>query len=193
MRVCLVLAVFCLIVSIIQIDAKKKPSKGKGKGGKGKGGQSNEETTATGECPCNMLTECQPRDLNIDHAMEMIRVGMEKANEVETPVSICIKDRHDNLVAHVRMENAMLGTVDLSCQKAKSSALFPFPSAGLQGLPGIELSNGIISNLGGGLPLYTASGVSIGSIGVSGASTGEADEVIAQVAVDIIDSILASN
>ena len=137
--------------------------------------------------------ESQPRDLTIDHAMEMIRVVMEKANEVETPVSICIKDRHDNLVAHVRMENAMLGTVDLSCQKAKSSALFPFPSEGLKGLPGIELSNGIISNLGGGLPLYTASGVSVGSIGVSGATVVGMDTEIAQVAVDIIDSILESN
>ena len=141
----------------------------------------------------SQFSESQPRDLNLDHAMEMIRVVMEKANEVETPVAICIKDRHDNLVAHVRMTNTMLGSTDLACQKAKSSALFPFPSEGLKGLPGIELSNGIISNLGGGLPLYTASGVSVGSIGVSGATVVGMDTEIAQVAVDIIDSILESN
>ena len=56
--------------------------------------------------------------------------------------------------------------------------------------PGIELSNGIISPVKGGLPLMTSAGVSVGSIGVSGAATGEADEEIAKVAVDKIDFIL---
>ena len=120
----------------------------------------------------------------------MIRLMSEKAKELGIPVCICIRDRHDNLVAHIRMKNALLGSIELSCQKARSSALFPFPSGALSMAPGIELSNGIISPLKGGLPLLTSSGVSVGSIGVSGAPTGEVDEEIAKVAVDKIDFIL---
>ena len=120
----------------------------------------------------------------------MIRLTTAKAKELNIPVSICIRDRHDNLVAHIRMKNAILGSVELSCQKARSSALFPFPSGAFKMFPGIELSNGIISNLRGGLPLITASGASAGSIGVSGAMTGEQDAEIAKVAVDMINFIL---
>ena len=122
--------------------------------------------------------------------MEMLRLVRTEATKTKTPVSICIRDRHDNLVAHVRMKKAPLGSVALSCQKARSSALFPFPSGLFKMFPGIELSNGIISNLKGGLPLTTSSGESVGSIGVSGARTGETDESLAKLAVDQIDSIL---
>ena len=90
------------------------------------------------------------------------------------------------------MKNALLGSVELSCQKARSSALFPFPSAALKMAPGIELSNGIISPIGGGVPLLTANNVSVGSIGVSGAPTGEQDVEIAMVAVDRLEFILKS-
>ena len=136
------------------------------------------------------MQKSQPPDLNYDHAMEMIRLVKEKADQKKTPVVICIRDRHDNLVAHIRMKNALLGSVDLACQKARSSALFPFPSGAFKQFPGIELSNGIISNLRGGLPLVTSSGVSAGSIGVSGAMTGEEDEEIAKAAADMIDFVL---
>ena len=114
----------------------------------------------------------------------------EKAKEIGISVCICIRDRHDNLVAHIRMKNALLGSIELSCQKARSSALFHMPSGDLSIAPGLELSNGIISPLKGGLPLMTSSGVSVGSIGVSGAPSGEVDDEIAKVAVDMIDYIL---
>ena len=118
---------------------------------------------------------------------------MEKATELKTPVTICIRDRHDNLVAHIRMKNAILGSVDLACQKARSSALFPAPSGDFAAFPGIELSNGIISNLQGGLPLITSDGVHVGSIGVSGAAAAEIDVEIAKVAADMIDSLLTES
>ena len=131
-----------------------------------------------------------PPDLSFDHALEIVRLTTEKAKEMQFAVVVCIRDRHDNLVAHVRMKGALLGSIDLACQKARSSANFPFPSAGLKGFPGVELSNGIISPLGGGLPLLTKDGVSAGSVGISGAPTGDEDVAIAQVAVDNIDFIL---
>ena len=95
--------------------------------------------------------------------------------------------RHANLVLHVRMKGALLGSVDLALQvviiiiiipiiliiimihiliiiiiipilttiilitiiiiimkqKARGSALFPFPTSAFKMLPGIELSNGV--------------------------------------------------
>ena len=131
-----------------------------------------------------------PPDLSWTHAMEMIRVITEEATRREIPVVICIRDRHDNLVAHIRMKGALLGSIELACQKARSSALFPFPSGAFKMIPGIELSNGIISPLGGGLPLLTSTGQSAGSVGVSGAMTPGEDEEIARMAVDQIDFIL---
>ena len=55
---------------------------------------------------------------------------------------------------------------------------------------GIELSNGIIGKLGGGVPLTLRSGVSAGSIGISGAMTPGDDELIALAAAAQIDSLM---
>merc|ERR1711910_57907 len=205
--VVLALVVVCLSISALQVEAQKGGKGGKtGKSGKaaqgetsgpvngklGKGGKGSETSNSgTATCPCDTLTTTRYQDLNSEHAMEMIRLVTDKAKEVQVPVSICIRDRHDNLVAHIRMTNAVLGSVDLACQKARSSALFPFPSAAFaQSSGNIEMSNGIISNLGGGLPLITSSGVSVGSIGVSGATTADQDVEIATVGASAIDSIL---
>merc|ERR1712025_337820 len=110
------------------------------------------------------------------------------ATQRSIPVSICLKDAHDNVVTHVRMVGAVLASVDLSCEKAKSSARFPAPSSDLAAIPGLELSNGYMSNLRGGFPLVTSDGKWIGSVGVSGAPAGNIDEEIAKVAVETIAS-----
>lgn len=62
---------------------------------------------------------------------------MERGHELDTPLVIAILDRcsttpstsrHANLVLHARMKGALLGSVDLALQKARGSALFPFPT-----------------------------------------------------------------
>ena len=55
---------------------------------------------------------------------------------------------------------------------------------------GIELSNGVIGKLGGGVPLTLSSGVSVGSIGISGAMTPGEDEVIALAAAAEINDLM---
>ena len=123
-------------------------------------------------------------------AMQMVAAVGEKAKGMGVPVTICIKDRHNVLVAHVRMKNAILGSVELACQKATTSALFPAPSSALAEYPALQLSNGIISGVGGALPLITKDGVHVGSIGISGAPSGEMDEELAKIGVDMLDSLL---
>ena len=56
---------------------------------------------------------------------------------------------------------------------------------------GIELSNGVIGKLGGGVPLTLKSGISAGSIGISGAMTPGDDEAIAMAAAAEIDALMA--
>ena len=77
--------------------------------------------------------------------MEMIRLVIDEADTRGMALSICIRDRHDNLVAHIRMKNALLGSVDLSCMKARTSALFPFPSVAIAAFEPLQFTNGIIS------------------------------------------------
>ena len=55
---------------------------------------------------------------------------------------------------------------------------------------GIELSNGVIGKLGGGVPLTLNSGLSAGSIGISGAMTPGDDEAIAMAAAAEIDGLM---
>ena len=78
-----------------------------------------------------IMFQSSPPDLSWNHAMEMLRLVIDEADTRGMALSICIRDRHDNLVAHVRMKNALLGSVDLSCMKARTSALFPFPSVAI--------------------------------------------------------------
>merc|ERR1712212_1433555 len=129
----LLIATLCILVVTDLADAKKKPSKGKKpskKPSKGKGKPTQENQEQPGEEPVPIVAQCKnepapPMDLTLDHAQWMIKAAMSRAEELSIPVTICIRDRHDNLVAHVRMRNAFLGSVDLACQKARTSALFP--------------------------------------------------------------------
>jgi len=191
----LLLGTLCFLAFTQLADARKKPSKGKGKGkgkkpSKGKGKPSKPPS----EEPELIVATCKnepapPQDLNLDHAMWMVKAAMTKAEELSTPVTICIRDRHDNLVAHIRMKNAFLGSVDLACQKARTSALFPAPSSAIAEMSSLQLSNGIISGVQGALPLVTSEGAHVGSVGISGASSGEVDEEIAKVAADMINEV----
>merc|ERR1719348_266533 len=129
-------------------------------------------------------------DLTSNEAMRMVRKMFKAADEQGLAISICIRDRHDNLVAHIRGNNALLGSVSLSCEKARSTALFMAPSGMAAAFPGLELSNGIISPIQGAWPIMTSTGTFLGSIGVSGAPTGEEDEEIAREGASVIDSAL---
>merc|ERR1712142_162023 len=129
-------------------------------------------------------------DLKLPVAKALAMLAMEQAMELNVSAVIAIMDRHNNLVLHMRMCDAMLGSIDLALQKARGSALFPMPTSMFSMVDGIELSNGIIGKLGGGVPLTLSSGVSVGSIGISGAMTPGDDEVIALAAASEIDSLM---
>lgn len=93
------------------------------------------------------------------------------------PNDIAVLDPSSQLVAFLRMDNAYLGSVDISTKKARTVTYFNglFPSYGLLNrsqpggdLYGIEQTNGGLVVFGGGQPIYDYEGYFIGAVGVSG-------------------------
>lgn len=104
------------------------------------------------------------------------------------PVNISVCDRAAHLAGFLRMDGAILGTIDVAHRKARTAALFETDSATLGGVAHpdgpsymVEHTNGGLINFGGGVVIKDVDGVVIGAVGVSGASV-EEDEIIAQAA-----------
>ena len=93
--------------------------------------------------------------------------------------------RAGNLVAHVRMDNAWIGSIDVSMKKAYTSRAFDIETKELAKYSqsggqffGIHASNdGKIMIFAGGVPLKREGKV-VGAIGVSGGS-GDQDQSVA--------------
>jgi uncharacterized protein GlcG (DUF336 family) len=124
-------------------------------------------------------------DITLDQAMAAIAAARKKAEEQGTLMDIAIVDAGANLKAFVRMDDAFLGSIDISIKKARTARLFNMTSGQLGELaqPGqplyhIEFSNGGLITFPGGIPIKDAGGTVIGAIGVSGSSV-EDDAAVA--------------
>jgi uncharacterized protein GlcG (DUF336 family) len=101
-------------------------------------------------------------------------------------MNIAVADAGGNLVAHVRMDDAWIGSVDISIKKAYTSRAFDIATKDLakhsqsgKQFFGIHASNdGRIMIFAGGIPLKKGGKV-VGAIGVSGGS-GEQDHAVAE-------------
>ena len=122
----------------------------------------------------------------LEDARRIIAAAEKKAQEIGQPMNIAVADAGGNLVAHVRMDNAWIGSIDISIKKAYTSRAFNIATKDLaehsqsgNQFFGIHASNdGKIMIFAGGIPLK-AKGKVVGAIGVSGGS-GEQDHVVAQ-------------
>ena len=92
-------------------------------------------------------------------------------------MNIAVVDAGGNLVAHVRMDKALIGSVDVSIKKAWTSRAFDIATGDLAGHShsggqffGIHASNdGKVMIFAGGIPLKQ-DGEVVGAVGVSGGS-----------------------
>src|SRR6202044_3378548 len=108
-------------------------------------------------------------------AKRVIAAAEKKATEVGQPMNIAVVDAGGNLVAHVRMDNAWIGSVDISINKAWTSRAFDIATKDLAAHSqsgdqffGIHASNhGRVMIFAGGIPLKRGDQV-MGAIGVSG-------------------------
>ena len=124
--------------------------------------------------------------LTLDDARRVIAAAERKAKEIEQPMNIAVADAGGNLVAHVRMDEAWMGSIDISIKKAFTSRAFDVSTKDLAKLSqsggqffGIHASNdGRVMIFAGGIPLKRAGKV-VGAIGVSGGS-GEQDHAVAE-------------
>ncbi|MBX9722557.1 MAG: heme-binding protein [Candidatus Obscuribacterales bacterium] len=122
-------------------------------------------------------------------ARRIIAAAEKKADEIKQPMNIAVADAGGNLVAHVRMDGAWLGSIDISIKKAWTSRAFDVATkdvaehcqSGGQFF-GIHASNsGKVMVFAGGIPLKK-DGKVVGAIGVSGGS-GEQDHAVAEAGV----------
>ncbi len=126
--------------------------------------------------------------LTLDEARQIITAAEKKAAEVGQPMNIAVVDEGANLLAFARMENAWLGSIDISINKAFTARAFDLPTKDLAGnaQPGQQFygihasNNGRIMIFAGGIPLKRGSTV-VGAVGISGGS-GEQDQAVAEAA-----------
>ena len=117
-------------------------------------------------------------------ARRVIAAAEAKAAEIGQPMNIAVVDGGGNLVSHVRMDGAWIGSVDISINKAFTSRAFDITTKDLADNSqsgdqffGIHVSNrGRIMIFAGGIPLKR-DGKVVGAIGVSGGSGTQDHEV----------------
>ncbi|HRO47517.1 heme-binding protein [Agriterribacter sp.] len=124
--------------------------------------------------------------ITLSKAKEIIAAAEKKAVQIGQPMNIAVVDAGGNLIAHVRMDGAWLGSIDISIKKAFTSRAFDITTKDLgenaqpgQQFYGIHASNdGKIMIFAGGIPLKK-DGTVVGAIGVSGGS-GVQDHSVAE-------------
>jgi uncharacterized protein GlcG (DUF336 family) len=124
--------------------------------------------------------------ITLADARRVIAAAEQKAQEIGQPMNIAVVDAGGNLVAHVRMDKAWMGSVDISIKKAWTSRAFDISTKELAELSqsgdqffGINASNdGKVMIFAGGIPLKRGNDV-VGGIGVSG-GLGKQDQAVAE-------------
>jgi uncharacterized protein GlcG (DUF336 family) len=124
--------------------------------------------------------------MTLEDARRVIAAAEKKAKEIGQPMNIAVADEGGNLVSHVRMDGAWLGSIDISINKAFTARAFDISTKDLathsqpgKQFFGIHASNhGRVMIFAGGIPLKK-NGKVVGSIGVSGGS-GDQDQSVAE-------------
>src|ERR1044071_1766479 len=124
--------------------------------------------------------------VTLTDAKRIIAAAEKKAEDIGQPMNIAVVDSGGNLVAHVRMDKAWIGSVDIAVNKAWTSRAFDIPTKELAELSqsgdqffGIHASNhGRVMIFPGGMPLKRGNQV-VGGVGVSG-GMGKQDQAVAE-------------
>ena len=65
----------------------------------------------------------------LNDARRVITAGETKAREIGQPMNIAVVDAGGNLVSHVRMDGAWIGSIDISINKAFTARAFDIEAA----------------------------------------------------------------
>jgi uncharacterized protein GlcG (DUF336 family) len=131
-------------------------------------------------------------DITLEQANKAVAAAHAKALEMGVKMNICVVDAGANMKAFARMDDAWLGSIDISHKKAKTARFFNFPTGEIGKLsqPGgslynIEHSNGGLITFPGGLTIKNKAGEVLGAIGVSGSSV-EDDHAVAEAGANAV-------
>jgi uncharacterized protein GlcG (DUF336 family) len=135
--------------------------------------------------------------VTLDEAKRMLEAGEAAAAAIGVAYNIAVVDAGGHLVAFVRQDRALIGSIDLAIGKALTARLFDKPTSLLAHLAqpgeplfGIQETNaGRIVIFGGGVPVMSK-GTIIGAVGAS-AGTIEQDIAVAGAAVEAFDRTIA--
>lgn len=133
-------------------------------------------------------------ELNLDIAKKMAESVEIKAREIGIPIVFSVVDLGGNLVLLHRMDESLLGSIDISIDKAYTALAFKMPTDKISeliipgnDLYGLQYSNrGRVTSIGGGYPLRCNNKI-IGGIGVSGGTVAE-DMDIALSSLEVFKS-----
>jgi uncharacterized protein GlcG (DUF336 family) len=124
--------------------------------------------------------------ITLADARRIIAAAEKKAEEIGQPMNIAVVDSGGNLVSHVRMDKAWMGSIDISINKAWTARAFDIATKDLAAHSqsgdqffGIHVSNHCrVMIFAGGVPLKRGD-VVLGGLGVSGGS-GQQDQTVAE-------------
>jgi uncharacterized protein GlcG (DUF336 family) len=132
-------------------------------------------------------------NITLDDAQEILAAAQAAAAAMGVPVTIAVLDGAAHLKAFVRMDRAVLGSIDIALKKAKTAVLFGMASEQVREFskPGaasqwLEATNGVLVTFAGGIPFKDGDGAVAGAIGVSGGSV-EQDRSIAAAGAAVLE------
>ena len=123
--------------------------------------------------------------LTLADARQIIAAGEAKAEQIGVPYNLAVVDAGGNLIAHVRMDGAWLGSIDIAIHKAFTARAFDMSTEDLSAMAqsgkplfGIDSTNhDRIVIFGGGVPIKSGETV-IGAVGASGGTVAQDIEVV---------------
>jgi uncharacterized protein GlcG (DUF336 family) len=127
--------------------------------------------------------------LTLDDAKRMLSAAEAKAASLRIAYNIAVVDAGGHLIAFVRQDGALIGSVNLAIDKAKTARIFDKATSDLAALAqpgeplfGIQASNaGKVVIFGGGIPVRLDGSI-VGAVGAS-AGTVEQDIAVAGAAI----------
>lgn len=125
------------------------------------------------------------QSLTLLDARQIIAAGEAAAEKLGVPYNLAVVDTGGNLIAHVRMDGAWLGSIDIAVHKAWTARAFDMTTEALgkmaqSGKPlfGIDSTNrDKVVIFGGGVPIKSGE-TAIGAVGASGGTVDQDIQVV---------------
>jgi uncharacterized protein GlcG (DUF336 family) len=132
--------------------------------------------------------------LTLEEAKRMLSAAEAKAETLGIAYNLAVVDAGGHLLAFLRQDGALIGSINLAIDKAKTARVFDKATSELAELAqsggplfGIQESNaGEVVIFGGGIPVILGGSV-VGAIGTS-AGTVEQDIAVAEAAIAALDN-----